>query len=159
MELRKQSWIRRWQWERMRLDTAVDNRIRKYLSEMTFEVRTELRDQEGRGRRKMKHSKTEGMKHAKISERRMIWNCSWTLIVRRKDGNGWLGLDYVGSLQIMVSNTDFNLIAMGSTVGFYEERGMIWFTFVKGHSCFCGAEWTLEGQAYEGDQETIAIPR
>lgn len=95
----------------------------------------------------------------KSSERRMIWNCSCTLIVRRKDGNGWFGLDYVGSLKIMVSNTDFNLIAMGTTVGFYKESGMIWFTFVKGHSGFCVAEWTLEGQAYEGDQETLAIPR
>lgn len=33
-----------------------------------------------------------------------------------------IGTDYVRSLQIMVSNMDLNLIAMGSTVGFESGR-------------------------------------
>lgn len=35
-----------------------------------------------------------------------------------KDGEKCVELDYVGSLQVMLSNVDSNLIAMGTTVGF-----------------------------------------
>lgn len=50
MELRKQSQLRDWQDERVRLGTALDNDVWKCLSEMIFELRSEWSD--GKGEKK-----------------------------------------------------------------------------------------------------------